>query len=121
MKVKIKSHIITDDFFISPELYVPENKNEFAVGFSFDIGPTGTDAAEIFHVNISNKCYKKQVVFVDENILFRKGCIELEFYDYTKIMKAINKYIHNIDCNTWSEVETELIKVFFGEYENYNK
>jgi hypothetical protein len=121
MKAEIKSHIIIDDFFISPELYVPDNKNVFDVGLSFDIGPKGADATEIFHVNISNKCYKKQVVFIDENIIFRKGCIELEYYDYSKIMKAINKYIHNINCNTWDEIETELIKVFFGEYENYNR
>jgi len=113
--------MIIDDFLITPEFYIPDNKIEFSVGFSFNIGPKDTDASEIFNVRTSNKCLQKNIVYSDGDILFRKGCIELEYYDYNKIVNAIKKYIDNIDYDTWNEVETELTKVFLGEFENYQQ
>lgn len=121
MKVEIKSHIITDDFFISPELYVPENKMEFSIGFSFDIGPIGEDSAEIFIVRVSNKCIQKNIIYSDKDIHFKKGCIEIGCYDYEQIMNAIKKYVNNINYNSWDEIEAELTKIFLGEFENYQE
>lgn len=120
MKAEIKSHMIIDDFFISPEEYVPNDRFTFNIGFTFDIGITGQDGSNIFNVNISNKCHQKEEIYFYKDISFRYGCIQMEYYDYEKIIKAIKKYIDNINVNNWDDIVNELRKVFKWEFENYS-
>lgn len=119
MKAEIKSHIIIDNLFILPELYTPNNINEFNIKFSFSIGPKNENSEEIFTVKISNSCFQENIVYSDNDIFFKKGCIEINRYDYKRIMNAVEKYINNINLHHWNEIVNELRKVFLWEFENY--
>ncbi len=119
MKAEIKSHMIIDDFFISPEKYEPIDRFTFHIGFTFEIGISGQDGSNVFNVNIS-KCHQKEEVYFYKDISFRYGCIQMKYYDYEKIMNAIKKYIDNINVNDWDDIVNELRKVFKWEFENYS-
>ena len=119
MKAKIKSLMIIDDLFTLPHKYMPQNRNDFDIGFSLEIGPENKDGSNIFDIRISNDCAQSETILVIDNIVFKKGCIQMNHYDYYQALEAIRKYIDTIDFSSWEEIALELSKVFDWEFENY--
>ena len=121
MIANIKSHMISDDFFTLPNEYVPQDRNNFSIGFSFDIGPENENTSNVFDIHISNECNQSNIIYSVDDVIFSKGCIQMNYYDYSKALEVINKYIKTINFHSWDEIAQELSKVFNWEFEDYYK
>ena len=119
MKAELKNIMVVNDFTILPEKYMPSDKNNFYVTLSLNIGPDNDDSSEIFDVFIKNNYNDDEIYFTYNDIVFSKGTIYLEEYDYQKVINAIKAYINTCIGNSWIEIAEKLEKVFDWEFENY--
>ena len=122
MNAELKNILLVDDFTLLFKDYTPENSNNFHITLSLEIGLLNEESSDIFDVDIINilNNTKNDILFKNKDIMFYKGFIVIEDYNYEQIIESINLYISKCTGESWDEIAKQLSKVFTWEYEDYS-
>lgn len=120
IQAKIKSIEITDAPALKPELFRPDDYQDFECVFGLTVGPSNTAGAELFYLTV---CTPKRLATTckrHEFVWGRHRLIVLH-YDLNAITQTITKFIETCSGETWSDVALKVSRFASWEFEDYVK